>query len=52
MRHLLITIKGNWTTRINAIINNNEIDREKITIININYNCYVDETSVEIYCRD
>ena len=52
MKHIQLTMSGNWTTRIDTILSNNEIDKDMITFMAVSYSAFLNETSVKIYCRD
>lgn len=52
MKHLQLTMSGNWTTRIDTILDNNEIDKDMITFMAVSYNAFLNETHIKIYCGD
>lgn len=52
MKHIQLTMSGNWSTRIDTILNNNDIDKNMITFLTVSYSAYLNETTVKIYCRD
>lgn len=51
MKYDVIVMKGNWTDRVDTILNHEEIDKNKITFINITYSCCKNETTFKIYSR-
>jgi len=51
MKYDLIVMKGNWTDRVDAILQHEGIDKELITAIQITWDIEKKETKFSIYSR-
>lgn len=51
MKYDFIVMKGNWTDRVDTILQREGIDKELITAIRISWNIEKKETRFEIYSR-
>lgn len=51
MKYDFIVIKGNWTERVDVVLYNEGIDKNKISFMNITYSGCLNETTFKIYSR-
>lgn len=51
MKYNVIIMKGNWTDRVDTVLQHEGIDKELITAIQITWNIEKKETKFSIYSR-
>lgn len=51
MKYNVIIVKGNWTDRVDTVLQHEGIDKELITAIQITWNIEKKETKFSIYSR-
>lgn len=51
MKYVYIAMKGNWTDRVNTVLQHEGIDKELVTAIQISWDIEKKETKFSIYSR-
>lgn len=51
MKYRFIIMKGNWTDRVNTVLQHEGIDKELVTAIQISWDIEKKETKFSIYSR-
>lgn len=51
MKYSVIVVKGNWTDRVDTVLQHEGIDKDLITFMNITYSGCLNETTFKIYSR-
>lgn len=51
MKYDHITMKGNWTDRVDTVLEHEGIDKQLVTAMEITWNIVTNETKFSIYSR-